>query len=56
MSMNSNQYYYQHNPNKLSNNSQVYQPSNSGYDSQMNGGKFGSSKEKCQMPMQTPEN
>lgn len=51
MSMNSNQYYYHNNPNKLSNNSQVYQPSNSGYDSQMNGGKFESSKEKCQMLM-----
>lgn len=51
--MNTNPYYYQHNnPNKLSNHSQVYQPSNSGYDSQMNGGKFESSKEKYQMPMQ----
>lgn len=52
MSMNSNQYYYQHNPNKLSNNSQVYQPSNSGYDSQMSGGKVQSNQEKWLMPMQ----
>lgn len=51
MSMNPNPYYYHNNPNKLSNNSQVYQPSNSGYDSQMNAGSFQSSKERCQILM-----